>query len=125
MAVSCWRPWSNGCNVGIYHGLWLLSSLLPAVAIAACLSAMVMVQVNQLAKDLPQYQIALSEKVHSLRDVVGPLSLLNGTSTFFKNLGKELDAPDAQKSGASKATLNRSDTATKPIPVEVHEPARA
>ena len=93
-----------------------------AVAVAICLATMVMVQVNQLAKDLPRYQVTLSEKIHNLRDIVGPSGLFKGTSSFLKDLGKELERPDLQQP-ASKPTLGRSESATKPIPVEVHQPA--
>ena len=42
-----------------------------AMAIALSLSAMVMIEVNQLATDLPRYQSTLGEKIHNLRDRVG------------------------------------------------------
>jgi predicted PurR-regulated permease PerM len=93
-----------------------------AVAVTICLATMVMVQVNQLAKDLPRYQVTLSEKIHNLRDILEPSGLLKGTSSFLKDLGKELETPDLQQP-ASKPTLGGSESATKPIPVEVHQPA--
>ena len=70
-----------------------------AVAVTICLATMVMVQVNQLAKDLPRYQVTLSEKIHNLRDIVGPSGLFKGTSSFLKDLGKELETPDLQQPG--------------------------
>ena len=94
-----------------------------AVAVAICLATMVMVQVNQLAKDLPRYQVTLSEKIHNLRDILEPSGLFKGTSSFLKDLGKELETLDLQQPAASKPTLGRSESATKPIPVEVHQPA--
>jgi len=42
-----------------------------AMAIALSLSAMVMIEVNQLATVLPRYQSTLGEKIHNLRDRVG------------------------------------------------------
>ena len=47
-----------------------------ALAVIAVLGTMVMVQVNQLATDLPRYQKTLGEKIHHVRDVVGTSSLL-------------------------------------------------
>jgi len=82
---------------------------------------MVMVQVNQLAKDLPRYQVTLSEKIHNLRDILEPSGLLKGTSSFLKDLGKELETPDLRQL-ASKPALTSAESATKPIPVEVHQP---
>jgi predicted PurR-regulated permease PerM len=98
--------------------LAVILTVLGALALTMCLTMMVMVQVNQLAKDLPRYQVTLSEKIHDLRDIVGPSGLLKAPFSFLKNLGKELETPDA----ASASPLSRSESA-KPIPVEVHQPA--
>jgi predicted PurR-regulated permease PerM len=91
------------------------------LAVTICLTTMVMVQVNQLAKDLPRYQVTLSEKIHNLRDILGPSSWLKDASSLLKDLGKELETPDLQQRVPSPA-LTRSESATKPIPVEVHQP---
>jgi predicted PurR-regulated permease PerM len=103
--------------------LAVILTVVGAVAVTICLATMVMVQVNQLAKDLPRYQVTLSEKIHNLRDILGPSGLLKGTSSFLKDLGKELETPDLQQPAASKPALGRSESASKPIPVEVHQPA--
>lgn len=68
-----------------------------ALAVTICLATMVMVQVNQLAGDLPRSQTTLSEKVHNLRDTLGSTSLLRDASELLKGLGKELENPDQQK----------------------------
>jgi predicted PurR-regulated permease PerM len=93
-----------------------------ALAVTICLATMVMVQVNQLAKDLPRYQLTLGEKIHNLRDILGPSTLLKDASSMLKDLGKELEAPDAQQPAAPAPALNQPDSAAKPIPVEVHQP---
>jgi predicted PurR-regulated permease PerM len=100
----------------------VILTVLGALALTMCLTMMVMVQVNQLAKDLPGYQVTLSEKIHDLRDIVGPSGLLKAPFSFLKNLGKELETPDALQPAASASPLSRSESA-KPIPVEVHQPA--
>jgi predicted PurR-regulated permease PerM len=46
-----------------------------ALAVVICLGTMVMVQVNQLARDLPRYQTTLGDKIHNLRDVVSTSGL--------------------------------------------------
>jgi predicted PurR-regulated permease PerM len=93
-----------------------------AVGVTICLTAMVMVQVNQLAKDLPRYQVTLSEKVHSLRDIMGPAGLLKDASSLLKDLSQELERTDLQRPAAPPPALTRSESPTKPIPVEVHQP---
>jgi predicted PurR-regulated permease PerM len=95
-----------------------------ALAITVCLGMMVMVQVNQLARDLPRYQLTLNDKIHSLRDMLGPSGLLKDASNLLKDLGKQLETPALEKSATSPPTLTQSSGGpTKPIPVEVHQPA--
>jgi predicted PurR-regulated permease PerM len=81
---------------------------------------MVMVQVNQLATDMPRYQTTLGEKIHHVRDVVGTSSLLKNASGLLTNLGKELEKPQVEKS--APPALTPSANPAKPIPVEVHQP---
>lgn len=103
--------------------LAVIFTIAGALAVTICLTAMVMVQVNQLARDLPRYQVTLSEKIHSLRDVLGPSGLLKDASSLLKDLSKELERPDLQQPAApSPPTIPRSESPTKPIPVEVHQP---
>src|SRR3984893_9322114 len=83
-----------------------------ALAITLSLTTMVMVQVNQLAKDLPRYQVTLSEKIHNLRDILGPSALFKDASIMLKDLSKELEAPDFQQPSASPPALNRPESAT-------------
>lgn len=101
--------------------LAVILTVVTALAITICLTTMVMVQVNQLAKDLPRYQFTLSEKIHSLRDNLGPSVMFKDASNMLKNLGRELEAPEQQP--ASPPALTRSESSGKPIPVEVHQPA--
>lgn len=101
--------------------LAVILTVVTALAVTICLTAMVMVQVNQLAKDLPRYQVTLSEKIHSLRDNLGPSVLFKDASNMLKDLGKELEAPEQKP--ASPPAMTRSESSGKPIPVEVHQPA--
>jgi predicted PurR-regulated permease PerM len=100
--------------------LAVIFAVASALAVTICLTVMVMVQVNQLAKDLPRYQVTLSEKIHNLRDMLGPSVLFRDASSILKDLSKELEAPDSQ--AASSPALTRSESSSKPIPVEVHQP---
>ena len=91
-----------------------------ALAVIAALGTMVMVQVNQLATDLPRYQTTLAEKIHHVRNVVGTSSLLKNASGLLTNLGKELEKPQVENS--PPPALVPSASPAKPIPVEVHQP---
>jgi predicted PurR-regulated permease PerM len=102
--------------------LAVVLSVCGALAIIILLMTMVVVQVNQLARDLPRYQVTLSEKIHSVRVFLGPSGLFKDTSSLLKDLSKELEAPDVQKPIDSVPALSRSESGNKPIPVEVHQP---
>ncbi len=97
-------------------------AVVAALAIAISLGTMVMVQVKQLVSDLPRYQTTLGQKVHSLRDTVGPNGILKGASDLLKDLGKELDTKDPDKPTLVPRSLTQSGGAAAPIPVEVHQP---
>jgi predicted PurR-regulated permease PerM len=99
----------------------VLGAVSLALAIALSLAAMVMIEVNQLANDLPRYQSTLGEKIHNLRDRVGSVGVLKNASNLLKDLDRELKSPgrdDAQSAGPSLP----DGQAKAPIPVEVHQP---
>ena len=79
----------------------VLLAVAGALVVTVSLTTMVMVQVNQLAKDLPRYQVTLNEKIHSLHDFLGPSGLFKDASGLLKDLGKELETPDQQGQAAS------------------------
>ena len=90
-----------------------------ALSIALSLATMVVIEVNQLANDLPRYQSTLAEKIHKLRDQVGSVGVLKNASDLLKNLDKELKSPGSGDSPQSTLTERPAKT---PIPVEVHQP---
>lgn len=100
------------------RSLAVLGAVSVAVAIALGLATMVMIEVNQLASDLPRYQSTLGEKIHKLRDQVGSVGVLKNASSLLKNLDKELKSPEG---GQPQSTLTEG-PAKAPIPVEVHQP---
>ena len=65
-----------------------------AFLITFSLATMVMVEVNQLANDLPRYETTLSEKIRNLRDAVGRAGLLTNASNLLKDLDRELNTKD-------------------------------
>jgi predicted PurR-regulated permease PerM len=62
----------------------VLGAVSLAMAIALSLAAMVMIEVNQLANDLPRYQSTLGEKIHNLPPTSErPLPRLRGFPITF------------------------------------------
>jgi hypothetical protein len=77
---------------------------------------MVMVEVNQLANDLPRYQSTLTEKIHNLRDTVGRAGLLKNASSMLKNLDRELKAKDqGEPAVVAKPSLSDGPQGRTPI----------
>ncbi|MBR1224246.1 MULTISPECIES: AI-2E family transporter [unclassified Bradyrhizobium] len=99
----------------------VLSAVSLALAIALSLAAMVMIEVNQLASDLPRYQSTLGEKIHNLRDRIGSVGVLKNASSLLKNLDRELKSPGSGDAETAKPSLSDGPAKT-PIPVEVHQP---
>ncbi|MBR1224915.1 AI-2E family transporter, partial [Bradyrhizobium sp. AUGA SZCCT0176] len=99
----------------------VLSAVSLALAIALSLAAMVMIEVNQLASDLPRYQSTLGEKIHNLRDRIGSVGVLKNASSLLKNLDRELKSPGSGDAETAKPSLSDGPART-PIPVEVHQP---
>lgn len=99
----------------------VLGAVSVAMAIALSLTTMVMIEVNQLANDLPRYQSTLGEKIHKLRDQVGSVGVLKNASSLLKNLDQELKSPASGDGQKTPSTLTEG-PAKAPIPVEVHQP---
>jgi predicted PurR-regulated permease PerM len=92
-----------------------------AVTVVICLGTMVMVQINQLARDLPRYQTTLGDKIHNLRDVVGTTGPLKNAADLLKDLSREFEKPGLDEP-ATPPVLTPSATPKTPVPVEVHQP---
>jgi predicted PurR-regulated permease PerM len=92
-----------------------------ALTVVICLGTMVVVQVNQLARDLPRYQTTLGDKIHNLRDVVGTTGLLKNATGLLTDLSKEFEKPDIDEP-ATAPVLTPSVAPANPVPVEVHQP---
>lgn len=92
-------------------GLWripaVLLTVLSALAALLLLSTTIVVQITQLADELPKYQTNLSEKVRSLGGSSFTSSALNRASASLRDLEKQIGRP---QEGAP----------AKPMPVEVH-----
>jgi predicted PurR-regulated permease PerM len=100
----------------------VIGAVAAALAIALSLAAMVIIEVNQLASDLPRYESTLGEKIHNLRDAVGSVGVLKNASSMLKDLDRELKSRDSGESPVSKPSLSDGPVGKTPIPVEVHQP---
>jgi predicted PurR-regulated permease PerM len=84
------------------------------------LGGLMVSQATRLAAKLPGYQQTLSDKIESLRGLMGGSGTLEQASTVLKELKTELQHRDAAgRSADSELTRQPSD---KPIPVEVRQP---
>jgi predicted PurR-regulated permease PerM len=83
------------------------------------LGALMVSQVNQLARNLPGYQSTLGEKIQSLQGVAAGTGTLERASEVLKDLGKEIDRPN---NSTSPNSLTESGAPDKPIPVEIKQP---
>jgi predicted PurR-regulated permease PerM len=95
----------------------VVAAMLVAMMIILSLGAMVANQVNQLATELPRYQMTLREKVQNLRDRFGTPGVFRNAAALLDDLNKELDRP--------RFTMgpDDQDKDKRPLPVEVHQPA--
>lgn len=100
--------------------LAIIAAVITALTVILSLGTMVVTQANQLAHELPQYQATLRAKADRLREMVGGPGVLQNTTILLNNLGKELEGSDRETEG--KDATPGLTTATKPIPVEVHQP---
>jgi predicted PurR-regulated permease PerM len=101
------------------RSLAVVGAVVVALVASLSLATMVMIEVNQLANDLPRYQSTLSAKMQNLRDTVGRAGLLNA-SNILKNLDRELK--DREDTVATGQSLQGAPGGKTPIPVEVHQP---
>ena len=83
------------------------------------LGALMVSQVNELAKDLPRYQSTLRDKIQTLRGVSAGSGVLEHASEVLQNLSNEIDKP---KSRQINPLLPESPTPNGPISVEVKQP---
>jgi predicted PurR-regulated permease PerM len=107
-------------RVHLPRSIAVLGAVSVATAIALSLATMVMVEVSQLANDLPRYQSTLGEKLHHLRDRIGSVGVLKNATNLLKDLDKELKSSE-RSNLEGKASLSDGPRRV-PIPVEVHQP---
>jgi predicted PurR-regulated permease PerM len=111
MRLHSWRiPRTVSVLVVVFIGFSIIFSL----------GGLMVSQATRLAAKLPGYQQTLSDKIESLRGLMGGSGTLEQASTVLKELKTELQHRDAAGRPAdSELTRQPSD---KPIPVEVRQP---
>src|SRR3954467_719312 len=113
MRLRTWRiPRTISVLVVVFIGFSIIFSL----------GGLMVSQATRLAARLPGYQQTLSDKIESLRGLMGGSGTLEQASTVLKELKTELQHRDAAGRPAdSELTRQPSDKLT-PIPVEVRQP---
>src|SRR3954469_16026097 len=110
MRLRVWRiPRTISVLVVVFIGFSIIFSL----------GGLMVSQATRLAAKLPGYQQTLSDKIESLRGLMGDSGTLEHASTVLKELKTELQHRDASGRGDGELTRQPSD---KPIPVEVRQP---
>jgi predicted PurR-regulated permease PerM len=101
------------------RGIAVFVVALVAFAAIFGLGALMVLQVNELANDLPRYQSTLREKIQNLHGATAGTGTLERASAILLDLSKEIDKP----TDSVTSPLTRESTQTiKPIPVEVRQP---
>jgi len=96
-------------NWGLWRTPAVLLTVLSAMAALIMVSTTIVVQITDLADELPKYQTNLSEKVKAIGGSSFTSSALNRASESLKDLEKQISRPQEA-------------TGSKPLPVEVHQP---
>jgi len=112
MRLYSWRiPRTISVLVVVFIGFSIIFSL----------GGLMVSQATRLAAKLPGYQQTLSDKIESLRGLMGGSGTLEQASTVLKELKTELQHRDAAGRPDSELTRPQSDKPI-PIPVEVRQP---
>ena len=91
-----------------------------AFSIIFSLGGLMVSQATRLAAKLPGYQQTLSDKIESLRGLMGGSGTLEQASTVLKELKTELQHRDAARRPDSE--LRQPSAVATPIPVEIKQP---
>ncbi|TCR63173.1 AI-2E family transporter [Bosea sp. BK604] len=107
-------------RVRVPRAVAVVGVVIVAFAAIGLLALLMMSQVNQLAADLPRYQLTIRDKITSLRGSAAGTSALERAAGMLQDLGKELDRPRPDPDQPS--LKEPADPMGRPIPVEVREP---
>jgi predicted PurR-regulated permease PerM len=108
MRLHSWRiPRTASVLVVVFFGFLIIFSL----------GGLMVSQATRLAAKLPGYQQTLSDKVESLRGLLGGSGTLQEASTVLKELETEL-----QRGGEAGRLARQASEKAAPIPVEIRQP---
>ena len=93
-----------------------------AFSIIFSLGGLMVSQATRLAAKLPGYQQTLSDKIESLRGLMGGSGTLEQASTVLKELKTELQHREAAGQPAGNELTRQPSDRPIPIPVEVRQP---
>jgi predicted PurR-regulated permease PerM len=113
MRLHSWRiPRTISVLVVVFIGFSIIFSL----------GGLMVSQATRLAAKLPGYQQTLSDKIESLRGLMGGSGTLEQASTVLKDLKTELQNQDAAGRPADNELTRQPSDRQIPIPVEVRQP---
>ena len=113
MRLRSWRiPRTISVLVVVFIGFSIIFSL----------GGLMVSQATRLAAKLPGYQQTLSDKIESLRGLMGSSGTLEQASTVLKELKTELQHRDAAGRPADSELTRQPSNKPTPIPVEVRQP---
>ena len=113
MRLRSWRiPRTISVLVVVFIGFSIIFSL----------GGLMVSQATRLAAKLPGYQQTLSDKIESLRGLMGGSGTLEQASTVLKELKTELQHRDAAGRPADSELTRQPSNKPTPIPVEVRQP---
>lgn len=110
--LHSWRiPRTTSVLIVVFFGFAIIFSL----------GGLMVSQATRLAAKLPGYQQTLSDKIESLRGLMGSSGTLEQASTVLKELETQLQHGEAKGRSDNGLSRQAADRAT-PIPVEVKQP---
>ena len=105
-------------TVGIPKGIAAIFSVALTLAIIGVLGTTLVLQVRQLAEELPTYETNLRMKIKLVGGMPGASGVLERASGTLRDLQEELSSAENAK---SQRTTTRPDS-SRPLPVEIHQP---
>src|ERR1043165_3698330 len=113
MRLRSWRiPRTISVLVVVFFGFSIIFSL----------GGLMVSQATRLAGNLPGYQQTLSDKIETLRGLMGGSGTLEQASTVLKELKTELQHREAAGRPADSELARQPSKKPEPIPVEVRQP---
>ena len=97
----------------------VIIAVLVALGIVLTLTAVIGLQLTQLAADLPRYEATIRDKASGLKD-----SVIGRASSYMRQVGREIEKATAEDKAEAPAqpAAGPEPATVKPLPVEVRQP---